>query len=201
MNYSLEHLCKIDLETCERYTMCSHKKFHWKSQMVCHNGFLYAISKKGELCKINLQDEQVVVISSGWSTSKWGSTALTSIAGNPIIYAIAEGTSHNSFYTIDPSEIGTKNELKSGCYFTTMQMTGHGTHLYTVDDRKIYAYNTKYGLGSYKTIVTGKEYKKWFGDNKSVHLMSHGLTLYLQVNTEGQNTELYLIKPHWLKLN
>jgi hypothetical protein len=195
VNYSTDELCSIDLNDYDRAyrmsTICSHKRFHWRSQMVCHDRFLYAIDKRGKLCKIDLRDNNHhdhQTCSSGWSTSIYSSTALA-VMGDKV-HAIAKGRHNDCFYNVE-----TRCELNPpGRHsFTSMAMTGHGQHLYVVDSKKIYSYNSAH---EYRKIVRGREYRQHLGRKRAVHLMSAGLSLYLQANSR-KSVRLYLVKPHW----
>ena len=193
-------------QTNEAHTMCDSRKFHSRSQMVCHEGFLYAISSEGELCKINLENEHLEVISTGWSTSTYGSTALAAIEGNPLIYAISKGSINESFYEINPKTNSTK-ELSHGHSFTRMAMTGHGEHLYAINRRTVGAYNLT--DKSYRTIQKGTvEYARKIGSSKRVHLMNDGYWIYVQYERpiygaynkhDYDELVVYRLRPYWVQ--
>lgn len=205
---SSKKLCSITLEKPYKpeYDICQHMLFYGQSQMVCRvipgndtsakRTCLYAVNRDNELCEIDLDNNN----STKFNRHQWSdSTALAIDAGSTKIYGIADGClGKHSFFTVDSSVFDSfRSELNPGCCFTSMAMTVHGTHLYAIDGFKICAYDTKRDLSS-KPIPIPNDYKSHVGKINSVHLMSHKLTLYLQVNTrKGKSMSLYCIKPYW----
>lgn len=204
VDYSSGELYRINLNTHEMDVLCDGMKFHWRSKMVCHEGYLYAVNTKNVLCKIDLDsDEEFEVVSKfPWSTSKFSSTALSAISDNPLVFAITGSTGElfhhvnsDTLSSIDPSN-GHKEDLEHGRYFTSMALVGHGRHLYTVDSQAIWSYSLE--DGKYEKITRHREYKSVLhcrSGTRSVHLLSKGQSLYMQFNSR-RSVKIYLVQPH-----
>ena len=197
-------LYRINLNTHEVDIMCDGMKFNWRSKMVCHEGYLYVVNTNNKLCKIDLDSEEQFeeVSRFSWSTSKFGSTALTAISGNPLVYAITGSANElvhhvnrDTISSINPSN-GHKEDLLHCRYFTNMALVGHGRHLYAIDSQAIWSYSLN--DGNYEKITHHRDYKSTLhcrSGTRSVHLMSEGLSLYMQFNSR-RSVKVYLVQPH-----
>lgn len=185
--------------------------FDLKSKMVrAHAGGqvdrLFAVRNDGLIIMYNCEVEnsqvdenkeypEILWVWNQVKESRRTSFALTCIPGKRNIYAVSQKV----LYSVFPN----CRQLKTGRNFTNMAFVGHGSHLYAIDNRELYAYDTR--DGSYNKIDT--DYRTHIGRirSRSINLMQDGMTLYLQVdghmqiNGRRRNTHLYMIKPHWIK--
>lgn len=128
--------------------------------------------------------QKELLLSNGWSKS-----TLLTVAANEI-YAFDDNS--GSFYKIDTSKTIRRRMSIGGPDYKFSAMVGHGTHLYVIDNNRINAFATVPDV----THVADYDVPLDDIDSKSLHLMSAGSSLCLQVNTP-KSMKLFLVKPLW----